>query len=120
MRPLRARALMRGHGPSSNARLAAPTARSTSTAEPTANDATSSLAAGFTWVHVPPSEASHHEPSIQRRPTFTPSSSRLPSTEIVMTGLLAFQDVDPVAAVDEVDRGAHPLVRLGVGQQRRV
>ena len=64
MSALRSRAFMRGHGPSSNARRAAPTARSTSAGVPIANVAISSLAAGLTWVHVPPSDASHHVPSM--------------------------------------------------------
>src|SRR4051812_16330678 len=61
---LRSRAFIDSHGPSSNARRAARTARSTSSALAVAKLATSSLVDGCTWVQVPPSDESHHAPSM--------------------------------------------------------
>ena len=61
---LRSLALSLGQGPSSKARRAARTARSTSAAEPTAKVVTTSLVAGFDCSQVPPSEASTHCPSM--------------------------------------------------------
>src|SRR2546421_3883163 len=120
-RALRSRAFIDGHGPSSNARRAARTARSTSSVLPTANVATSSLAAGFTCVHVPPSDASHHVPSMYSWPPLTPSSSRFGSTEMLMTpspcSPLDDVDVRPVLGRHQVHALAHELAALGVGQQ---
>src|SRR3954466_12955252 len=61
---LRSRAFIEGHGPSSKALRAACTARSTSAALAVEKRATSSLVAGWTWVHVPPSADSDHWPSM--------------------------------------------------------
>src|SRR5437764_10406026 len=61
---LRSRTFIDGQGPSSKARRAACTARSTSAALATAKRATSSLVVGCTWVHVLPSDDSDHVPSM--------------------------------------------------------
>jgi hypothetical protein len=55
---LRSLAVRRGHGPSSKARRAAATARSTSAAVPMAKLVTTSLVAGLSCSQVPSSEAS--------------------------------------------------------------
>src|SRR5438445_3511387 len=111
---LRSRAGRRGQGPSSNARLAAFTARSTSSAVPTAKLATSSLVAGFRWVQLPPSEAPDQVPSMYSCPPLTPSSSRFDRTLMAMASppLHRFEQIHVVPARDQVDAASHPFVLL--------
>src|SRR5439155_21668126 len=117
------RAVIAGHGPSSKARRAAFTARSTSPAVAMAKRPISSLAAGFTWVHISPPDESTHFPSMNRRPSTTLSSSRFGSTEIAMCRsplvlvpyVLSLDDVDVVSAPHAADARAHRVGSLALG-----
>src|SRR5262249_45741536 len=73
-------------GPSSNARRAACTARSTSAGPATGNEATCSPVAGWTWLQVAWSAAAVQRPSMSMRPSPRPSSSRCGLMDATMPG----------------------------------